>query len=255
MLTRADVSRALLALPLLAGACGRQTEGEISMAAEPSADILAKVAARRTVFAHQSVGDNILDGVRALAAEQNAPLSIVETREPPAALGLYHFKVGANEDPRGKIADFAATMAKLDVDAALLKLCYVDFKSSTDGAALAGEYVAALDMLRAEKPTTRFIAVTAPLTTLPSAPKEWIKGLLGRASPAPAENASRLAFNRVLRERFGGGALFDIARLEAGALSADGVEYMRAGITDDGGHLNAQGQRLAAAEFLRCLSA
>ncbi|MDX2276858.1 MAG: hypothetical protein NW206_15515 [Hyphomonadaceae bacterium] len=217
-----------------------------------SADLVAKAASRRIVFAHQSVGANILDGVRALANEQGAQMNIVETRDPAPAPGLYHFMVGANEDPRGKIADFRAALSAMSnpPEAAVLKLCYVDFKADTDGAALAREYAAALAELGVAMPQTRFIAATSPLTTLPTGPKEILKSLIGRRSPAPAENAARLAFNQVLRARYQPANLLDIAKLEAGALGEGGVEYLRPSLTYDGGHLNAAGQRLVAAEFL-----
>lgn len=257
MLTRADVLRGFVTLPLAVAACGQASEREdVIMAAAVSGEKMNAAAARRVVFAHQSVGMNILDGVRALAAEQGAPLNIVETREPGASPGLYHFMVGANENPRGKIADFRTAMQAMvkAPEIALVKLCYVDFKADTDGAALAHEYIAALDELGQRLPQTRFVAVTSPLTTLPSGPKEIIKSLIGRRSPAPAENATRLAFNHVLRRRFSGANLFDIARLEAGASGAGEVEYLRPSLTYDGGHLNDAGQRLVAAEFLTVLA-
>jgi hypothetical protein len=253
MLTRADFNRALAGLPLLASGCGVQ--GEIAMPAAPSAENLAKAAARRVLFGHQSVGNNILDGVRAIAAEQNVSFNIVETRAAPADAGLYHFNVGDNQNPQGKITDFRRVAADNGADVALLKLCYVDFRTDTDAEALARDYVGALSELQQAHPGTRFIAATTPLTTLPAGPKEFVKRLIGRVNPAPAENAKRLVFNRIVRDRFSAATLFDIAALESGGTMTDGVEYMRPGLTDDGGHLNAQGQRIVAADLLRLLAA
>jgi hypothetical protein len=253
MLTRADFNRALVGLPLLASGCA--VEGDIAMPAAPSAEMLAQAASRRVLFGHQSVGKNILDGVRAIGAEQNVAFNIVEAREAPADAGLYHFEVGANLHPDRKITDFREVAAATNADVALFKLCYIDFNGDTDAEGLARDYVAALNDLQQANANTRYIAATTPLTTLPSGPKEFIKKLIGRISPAPLENSKRLAFNRVVRENFSGDRLFDIAALESGGVMTDGVEYMRPGLTDDGGHLNAPGQRIVATELLRLIAA
>jgi hypothetical protein len=117
MLTRADFNRALMGLPLLASGCA--VEGDIAMPAAPSAEMLATAASRRVLFGHQSVGKNILDGVRAIGAEQNVAFNIVETREAPADAGLYHFEVGANLHPDRKISDFREVAAATNADVAL----------------------------------------------------------------------------------------------------------------------------------------
>lgn len=215
-------------------------------------------AQRRVVFAHQSVGFNILDGVSKLAAEQGVSLNIVETRQPPAeGAGVFHFRVGRNGAPDSKISDYAGVVGAAGfpaADVALVKLCYVDFSADTDAAAVAKTYADALEGLQKAHPATRFVAMTAPLTTLQTGPKAWLKGALGR-STGRAENARRHQFNEVLRKQFGPDRVFDLARIESGGATGNSAPSLRPELTDDGGHLNGEGQRLVAIAFLKLLAA
>ena len=220
------------------------------------------VSKRRVVFAHQSVGENILDGVRALAKEHGVRLSIVEGRRTDGSEpGIFHFKVGANGDPSGKINDYVKTLdatpfSKADV--ALVKLCYVDFNSQSDATAIAKSYASAIKKLQASYPSTRFVAVTAPLTAIPGGAKVWVKKMMGRTPPDLVDNSKRKEFNDYLRAQFDKNHLFDIAKLEAETATADDgkpIEAMRRELTDDGGHLNAEGQRMVGAAFLKILAA
>lgn len=222
---------------------------------------LEAAAKRRVVFGHQSVGYNILEGVRTLAAEQGVALNIDEMREPPASgAGIFHFTAGSNGDPLGKAADFAKTVGAASypkTDVALVKLCYVDFDQSSDAVAIAKTYTDTIKKLQAARPETRFVAVTAPLTAIPGGAKAWVKKMIGRTSPDLANNAKRKEFNDYLRKQFDAAHLFDIARLEAEtAVGADGkdIEALRGDLTDDGGHLNAKGQRIVGAAFLKMIS-
>ncbi|MFO1406384.1 MAG: hypothetical protein U1F08_02490 [Steroidobacteraceae bacterium] len=221
----------------------------------------------RVVFGHQSVGGNILEGVSTLAKRDGRTYGVVEARTPPSAPGITHFKIGTNGDPSSKIRDFAAALDSGVVqgaDVALMKLCYIDFDSSVDPVAIAREYADALDGLAARHPTTKFVAVTAPLTTVQTGPKAWVKRLLGRQPGGYAENARRASFNKALRERYASsGRLFDLARYESTAgghdvaVIVDGatIEALDPSLSDDGGHLNAAGQQLIARQFLEFLAA
>jgi hypothetical protein len=213
-------------------------------------------ATRRVVFAHQSVGNNILGGAAKLAAEQGVKLNIVKTRTPSAdAPGIYHFIVGQNGAPDRKISDYKDTLSPASfpgADIAMMKLCYVDFSATTDAVAVAKSYVAALEALQKAHPKTRFVAVTSPLTTVQGGLKGLAKWALGRPTGAQ-ENARRHEFNEYLRKQFGPGHIFDIAKIESDA-TASGTPALRADLTDDGGHLNEAGQRLAGAAFLKLLA-
>lgn len=217
---------------------------------------------KRVVFGHQSVGANILSGVEILAKRDGIDLPIREQRGQPASAGITHFNVGRNEDPLGKIRDFVAAMESGGADgadAALLKLCYIDFSADTDARQVAEAYITNLDTLAAKYPSTRFVAVTAPLATVQTGPKAWIKRLLGKQPAQYLENARRAEFNQLLRSHFRDeGRLFDLARLESAPngtptvvrVGDRDVEALDPGLTSDGGHLNARGQELMAQELL-----
>src|SRR5688500_17131655 len=118
----------LFCLMTIAG-CGQPgSDQETSMPASLTAAEIAAVANQRIVFAHQSVGNDILNGVQALTQQQGQALPIVEASQAPQQWqGIAHFKVGENGKPEGKIEQFAATMnanAFADADVAMLKLCY-----------------------------------------------------------------------------------------------------------------------------------
>jgi len=221
---------------------------------------------KRVLFAHQSVGTNILNGVNRLAERDGVTLTIRESETGPVQQGITHFKVGRNGEPSSKLSAFRSAMESggmVDADIALLKLCYIDFDAHTDARQLALDYVHELDALAARHPQTTFVAMTAPLTTVQTGPKAWIKRMLGRSPAQYVENAKRAEFNAVLRDRFESeGRLFDVARVEsqgAGrvvAIDLDGrkVESLDPTLTYDGGHLNERGEEILARALLDYLS-
>lgn len=217
---------------------------------------------KHVVFGHQSVGGNILDGVRALAAEERIPFSIVESRSDTSGANIVHFTIGRNGEPLQKIDDFSnavAAGAARGTDVAMMKLCYVDFSAQTDAAALAERYIGAVERLQAEHPGTVLVAITAPLTTRQTGPKAWIKRLLGRTPAGYEANLRRGEFNERVRERFAeSGLLFDLAGVESRGAEFEyrgrRVESLNPAITTDGGHLNQEGQRRVATAFVRFLA-
>jgi len=219
---------------------------------------------RHVVFGHQSVGNNILSGVRTLAGQAGVNLPVTESRISGTGHGITHFKIGRNTDPLSKIKDFAAAMeggAAPGADIALIKLCYIDFDGRTDVKSVADEYSSSLDRLSRQFPGITFVAVTTPLTTIQGGPKAWVKQLLRRAPSGYAENAQRQEFNDYLRARYvRQGRLFDLARIEAGG--APGCQFqgrpgemLNPALTYDGGHLNSQGEQVVAAKFLKFIAA
>lgn len=222
------------------------------------------LAQKRVVFGHQSVGQNILNGVQSLAAQAGINLPIVKSRTPLASGGITHFFVGENEDPSSKLKDFTSALesdAARGTDIALVKFCYLDFNGDSNAKQIAEQYSTALDRLSQQAPTTTFVAITAPLTVLQTGPKAWIKRLLGRTPSGFADNARRQEFNEILRARYGQqGRLFDLAKIEAeGAEARDyqgqPIEVLNPVLTYDDGHLNSQGERIVAARLIKFLAA
>ena len=202
---------------------------------------LAALAGVRIFFGHQSVGDNILQGVSELLVHQPDALTIemltgtaaLESAIPSTAAGaaarvtrsaprqpaaLVHAKIGRNEDPSSKCDDFRRIIDQGlagPVDVALFKFCYIDIHPGTNVEALATTYISCLDGLAQSHPETVFLPVTVPLRQTPGGPGVWARQLLGRTNQTKVANARRYAFNQQLRTRYAGRPLFDLAAAEA----------------------------------------
>jgi hypothetical protein len=243
----------------------------VAFAVEPEVGHqLAAVASRSIFFGHQSVGMNVLDGLKDLAREAGVAIRIVEgfpTAAVPAGT-VGHAWVGENHRPETKLEAFAKAIDALPapgVDVALVKLCYVDFGPETDVAALFARYRETIADLKRRHPGTTFVHVTAPLSTVQGGLKGLAKRALGKPPYGLVENVRREEYNSALRRAFDGKEpLFDLARVEAtapdGRLETVAWEGRAApalhpAYTDDGGHLNAEGRRRAARELVRVLSA
>ena len=246
--------------------CSDVKKGEHVMPATDnvSADEWKVISQKRILFGHQSVGNNILSGVKTLADGAGVNLKIMESRNAPSEFGITHFKIGKNEDPQSKIKDFADTLssgAAQGADIALMKLCYIDIQGDTDAKKLAADYISSLERLRLQYPKTVFIAVTTPIKTVQDGPKAWLKRLLGRDPGGYADNFRRQEFNTVLRKSEGlKGRLFDVAKFEAegaGSHNYKGqpLEVLNPEMSNDGGHLNAKGEQYVAAKLLKMIAA
>ena len=263
---RISVASVLVATAFVA-ACGRAPPPQHALALTlPSPAEVQRVASLRVVFAHQSVGSNILDGVRAIAGRENVPIRIEEARsDSSTAPGIVHFRVGENGKPESKIDDFRRTLAARpfgNVDVALMKFCFVDFDADIDPKKLAADYESLIDTLQREQPATRFVAVTVPLETLQTGFKAWLKRALGREPGGYESNARRYAFNDEIRRHFAPAELFDLARAESsagGAAHTYAIGSVRAEALDpafsaDGAHLNADGEVAVAGALIRALA-
>ena len=233
----------------------------------PTQSELQRVAGLRIVFAHQSIGNNILDGVRTIAEREHVPLRIENARsDTSGAPGIMHFMVGENGKPETKLDDFRTTLGARPfgrVDVALMKFCFVDFDVDTDPARLATDYENLIATLAREQPETHFVAVTAPLETLQTGFKAWLKRALGREPAGYASNARRYAFNQALRTHFAPAELFDLARTESSAggmahtyaIGGVNAEALDPAFSADGAHLNTDGEVAVAAALIRALAA
>lgn len=226
------------------------------------------LATKRIYFAHQSVGDNILGGVPEVYAKAgvSAPrITDIDTGGlDPSKSGsipvgtIVHSHIGVNGDPLGKLDAFAAQLRGglgEQIDVAILKFCYVDINAETDLHALFERYRATLAELGKEFPAVVFVPATAPLTTEDGA-RQAAKNLLGRTS----DNIAREKYNALVRAEYASsGYLFDPAGVES--TEPDGTRVSRsaggqvhfalyAGYAADEGHLNAEGARRVAGEFL-----
>ncbi len=222
---------------------------------------------KKIFFGHQSVGYNILDGVRILMEKYpNIQLNIEETVKPTSFTGrgiFAHAKIGKNEDPVSKTIDFERLMESGGgdtFDIAFHKYCFIDINNSTDIEKLFQQYKKHMDNLKEKYPNILFVHCTVPLTTIQTGPKAWIKKVIGKPLGGVLANIKRNEFNGLLLSEYASKApVFDLARAEAtkpdGTLASfkkEGKSYLVLfdGYSSDGGHLNPEGEQAVAAKLL-----
>ena len=129
------------------------------------------LSGKKIYFGHQSVGFNIIDGIKdVMSADNRVKLNIVELNEIGKlyASGFYHSRIGSNVYPISKIDDFSR---KMDAgigdtaDIAFLKFCFVDIGFNTDIQKVFAHYQETMVKLQKKYPTTKFIHFTIPLGT------------------------------------------------------------------------------------------
>lgn len=225
---------------------------------------------KRIYFGHQSVGANIIEGIRGLCRSDQLGLNIVESSQPQAyAAPIFgHSRIGRNQEPRSKIDAFAEILnAGLGnkVDMALLKFCYVDVADGSDVTGLFGYYHSVMTQLANAYLYTRFIHVTMPITVMPSLMRRFIGGLRRRRNRAAYDNLARADYNRLVIQAYAGRQpVFDLAAAESTAASGRMLRHSLHGrefytlvpaYSSDGRHLSETGRRVVASEFLKYLAA
>jgi hypothetical protein len=230
---------------------------------------IANLVSKKILFGHQSVGSNIISGIRDLAiADPRLKLRIVKSSDPQSIPGpaLVEFNIGENGNPQAKLDAFTAVLDKgmgTQGGIAMFKFCYVDIESSTDIAKMTAAYQNAISALKHRYPLLEIVHVTMPLTSEEPTVKARIKRLLGRATREEL-NVKRNHFNDLMRRRYAGiEPIFDLAEVEStyhdGSRSFfvrnnDKVYTLAPEYTLDGGHLNEPGRRLAAEKLLHVCS-
>lgn len=223
------------------------------------------LSAQKVFFGHQSVGDNIVQGIRDLMLDDpRLKLRIVESRSPETAPGpaFVEAHLGRNTDPLSKNIDFQTIIDHGFAGIALLKYCYVDIGGATDVQQMFNAYRSTINSIRRNHPSVRIVHVTVPLTTVDSSPKEWLKSVLGR-NTTQDDNIKRNHFNQLLLQTYGSEPIFDLAKIES--THRDGSRsYFKKGnetiytfapeYTTDGGHLDNNGRQLAARGLLQALA-
>ena len=230
---------------------------------------LEQLAQHRVFFAHQSVGGNLIEGLQTLARDNGVALQVRDVARDPSVPNqtFGHVFVGENGKPLAKLDEYRDRLLKqrsAPPELAMVKLCFLDFTPGTDPQAVFARYQSDLAVLRAQLPTTRFVHVTTPLTTVETGPKAWFKRLLGRAPWGVVENQKREQYNQLMRSAYAGREpLFDLAALESTA--EDGSKTlttwgdmrtpaMTPAYTDDGSHLGPLGERVAAGSLAGVLA-
>jgi hypothetical protein len=229
-----------------------------------------RISGRTFFFGHQSVGNNILSGLKILKANnQKENFRIIEsTKWNEIKDGAFaHALVGKNMDPISKIKSFEAFINNglgNKVDAAFFKFCYVDIKKDTDVETLYKNYENTIRNLSKKYPKTKFLHVTVPLTVVQAGPKTWIKKIIGKPAGGYADNAQRNRFNQIMRKAYSGkGILFDIAKIESTSPDDRLCTYKHNGnvfqalapeYASDGRHLNKHGSVRVAKGLINLLT-
>lgn len=226
-----------------------------------------KLAQKKIYFGHQSVGYNIMDGVKDLATEENSVLNIVEGSDLSAFNKpvFAHDRNGINKDPKSKIDGFYEKMKNGvgdTIDIASFKFCYIDFTAQTNVAEVFEYYKLKMSELELAYPNVEIIHFTVPLRTIQKGPKAFIKKLIGK-SIGIEDNYARKRFNELLLKEFAGKPLFDLAKLESTYPNGDREYVLKDNekiyalvpdYTEDGGHLVTQGKIIIAENLLLFLA-
>jgi hypothetical protein len=244
--------------------CGRSPSPERTQAPPPSLTTAEwqRFTAARVFFAHQSVGENILDGVRTIAAAGLTPAANIVDVTKTAAVsdrpGLFHTAIGVNGDPMSKIHAFRNALehgqgAKTDV--AVLKFCFWDIRKDTDVTRVFREYERTIAELGHEFPALRFVHVTTPLMRRDDDWRARVREVLGRPVPRTLDNARRHELSDLIRQRYSGQEpVFDLEAVESFGPDPGQAPSLAAQLTSDGGHLNAEGRRRAALSFVAAVA-
>ena len=140
-----------------------------------------KLSKKKIYFGHQSVGFNIIEGLKDLMKENpQIKLNIVETNNPDDFNKsiFAHSRVGKNVDPKSKIDEFAKFTEQgigENADITFFKFCYVDVRSETDSKKVFDDYKQSMSSLTKKYPKTQFIHVTVPLKTETNRPQSMDK--------------------------------------------------------------------------------
>lgn len=225
------------------------------------------LAGRRMYFGHQSVGGNIIDGVKAVLADHpEIPLRVIEasTLDSASGPGLYHARIGHNGDPSSKVAAFDSIVGGGDPSVAMLKFCFVDVNGHTDPDSLFAAYQREMSALHARLPNLVIVHVTMPLTQTTEGRRDLLMAKLRGQANSYELNVIRNRYNALLRQAYAGREpVFDLARFEStrpdGSRAfflrgADTVYKAASETTDNGGHLTGAGRRGAAEAFLAVLA-
>lgn len=236
-----------------------------SMTPKLSDKDLSRLAGKKIYFGHQSVGYNIVNGIKLLINDSQQKIEIIEgLPNKNCKPGFYHSLNGKNYYPVGKIDDFVTKMESgigANIDIAFFKFCYVDITKETDVDELFDHYKSSMARLKAEFPGTKFIYCTAPLTRSNGRIKTLLKFLLHRENSDKLDNIKRNKFNQHIHNEYDNKeVVFDIAKFESNDYQAffinNGTKIytLDPDFTSDGGHLNTLGSKFVAEGLLELLA-
>ena len=247
------------------------SDGRFTSLQEVPDSIWMKLSETKIYFGHQSVGNNIIAGIRELMKQYpKIQLDIIETNE-ANALGkgvLAHSRIGENLKPETKIGEFLNSISNglgKSADIVTMKFCYVDITKDRNIREMFEQYKNAIEQIKRDYPQLKIIHFTSPLTVSKTNWKTMIKKLLGKKNLWEySDNIARNQFNMLIKRQYQDkDPVFDILQIESTRPDGSRQSFkfnqktyysLVADYTNDGGHLNESGRKLMAEKFLLLLA-
>jgi len=230
---------------------------------------LELISTQKIYFGHQSVGSNIIQGIQDIISETGfRELKIINTESVQSGLKYFfaESRIGQNYYPKKKADAFREIIQNVfkgDLNIAMMKFCYTDFNPSTNVEDLFNYYKNTIEDLKLKYPNIIFVHITVPLTSKSYWLKSLIKKIIKGKDNNIIENIKRNEFNKLLKEYFKNDPIFDLADLEATYPDSSKEYFEKNGqkyytlindYTNDGGHLNSLGRKIAAQELIKTLA-
>jgi hypothetical protein len=260
----------MLASAFMIAACETDDQTEKNIMNDPSLqEELQTLSALRIFFGHQSVGANIVEGIRDLLEQhKEIPLTLISLSDSNKITTSFFAdaKVGYNTNYESKCSGFSDAINHIfagNLDIAVLKFCYIDISHTTDIHRMLAYYKATVDSLKDRYPRISFVYVTDPLMHQNPWWKRMVLRVLGRDDYSVEDNIRRNEFNRLLLQEFAGKPVFDLAAAESTypdgskeSFGSNGNTYtaLVPMYTDDGAHLNRLGRIVVARAMIKMLS-
>lgn len=238
---------------------------DITMDENINTKLLESIKTRRILFGHQSVGMNIIEGIKTIKSKNGLKIDIKDFNNSKKAIepGFYHCKIGKNCYPKTKIDAFKELLLNNvlgnQLDIAFFKLCYIDINNETDIPKLFNHYKETILSLEKDFPNLTIIHVTTPLTVHNSGLKSYVKNLI----KGDMSNIKRNQYNSLLIKNYVKEKVFDLAKVESQYPDGSRSFFKFKGkiyyslvkkYTNDGGHLNELGRLITAKELIKTLS-
>ena len=220
---------------------------------------------KKVFFGHQSVGQNIIEGIQLLIT--GISVSRVDTRK-MTDLNIFedpviaHAPIGENGNPSSKYEDFKILLDSGigdRVDVAGMKLCYLDISRKTDVQDLFNKYKDMVVHINSKYPKLKIIHFATPLTVKSNPVKDLMKKIMGKEDIWREANRNRIRYNDLLRAEYKNDTVFNLDMIEACGddspplKTIDNNYSLDKRFASDWGHLNDLGKKVVAGKFLRFL--
>lgn len=234
----------------------------------------SELSEKKIFFIHKDLGDEIIDGMKALVKEHDyIRLNIVETTDPCAFDRpiVAHAKIGRCMNPDSKTSGFEDALDSgigEKADITFIKFCHMDVIWQSDAQIVFDSYRKMVEELKDRYPRMKLLHVTVPICSKPARSRkilrETIKLLIGRPSIFD-DNLRRQQYNTLLHNAYSQTeSIFDLALAES--INPDymscyttlrGIEKVLVKApqyTIGGSRLNAEGKKIIAEQLLITLA-